>query len=286
MNKLAIILLSLTIVNCTAPSVVVKVKEVKRSFEVILVKDSKKLDRKDKVVIAVIDTGFNKKYMKDVKLCNTGHKSFVDKKAYNDPMYDEHGHGTHIAGLIAKNIKVDYCLVIIKYYSPYIDNGNIITKSNEAFRYAIDLNVDMINYSSGGVEPDNTEQELIKEALGKNIVIAAAAGNEGKSFKHQAYYPAMYDKRIIVVGNLTTNENGKAVRAPTSNYGKQVDVQVFGTNIRSVNGAMTGTSQSTAIVTGRIAKYVKDYRLTEAMRKLNNQGRDNYHSPLYKYMRQ
>jgi len=178
---------------------------------------------------------------------------------------------------------VDYCLVILKYYKKGF-TGNVAA-GIKAIKEAVKQNVDMINYSGGGKDPIEIERKYVNMALDKNMVFVAAAGNEGKSFEDQTYYPAMYRRDIIVVGNLMVDDN-RAVRAPSSNYGEEVDLQVFGTDIKSVNGeVMTGTSQSTAIVTGRIAKYVKSYRLTEAMRKLNNQGRDNYYSPLYKFMK-
>lgn len=235
----------------------------------------------DQVKIAVIDTGFDKKYEKQVKLCKTGHKSFVG----DNSTQDNHGHGTHIAGLIAKNSKVDYCLVIIKYFDP-LHRGNNLLNTILAFEHAIAQDVDMINYSGGGIESSDVEKKVILKALNKNIVIVAAAGNEGKDFKDQTYYPAMYDKRIIVVGNLTKNNKGKVIRAPSSNYGKEVDLQVFGTRVQSLNGPMTGTSQSTAIVTGRIAKHVKSYRATELIRKIEGKGTDSYYSPLHKFMGQ
>jgi hypothetical protein len=183
------------------------------------------------------------------------------------------------------NTKVDYCIIVLKYYSPKYQGDNLIN-SNRAFRWAIDQNVDMINYSGGGVDLGGRRIIQKAEALDRNIVIVAAAGNEGMNLKEQGYYPAMYNKNIIVVGNLTTDNDDNVIRAPSSNYGKEVDIQVFGTDIESVNGIkMTGTSQSTAIVAGRLAKHVKSYRLTEYMRKMDGKGTDSYYSPLYKYTR-
>jgi len=227
-------------------------------------KHKHRVDNKGRIVIAVIDTGFNSRYEKSVKICKDGNKSFVNGIKSTE---DDHDHGTHIAGLIAKNAKVDYCIMVLKYYSPNRMHDNTIANSNAAFRWAIDHNVDMINYSAGGISYSELEKALIVEALDKGIVIVAAAGNEGKDYKDQPYYPAMYDKRIIVVGNLKKKKD-KFVRAPSSNYGEQVDLQVLGTNIRSVNGVMTGTSQSTAIVTGRMAEHIKGFKaIHKHMRK-------------------
>jgi len=78
--------------------------------------------------IAVIDTGISLDRIQDASLCKTGHKDFT---GYG--LNDNHGHGTHIYGLIdqyAKNIKlktnsdvallsktsVSYCQIIIKFY--------------------------------------------------------------------------------------------------------------------------------------------------------------------------
>lgn len=287
MSKLLVIILSsFVVISCTAPVIIkrkIRIDRTEKGFTIRLVKNKYRVDRGNKVVIAVIDTGFSIKYKDQVRLCKKGHKDFTADK---NPLIDRHSHGTHIAGLIAKNIKVDYCIIVIKYYSPDGPGYDNLINSNKAFRWAIDQGVDMINYSGGGLDSSESEKALIEKALDKNIVVVTAAGNEGKNFKDQTYYPAMYDSRIVVVGNLHTNDEGIVERNPSSNFGSEVDVQVFGTKIKSVNGIkMTGTSQSTAIVTGRIAKHVKNYRLTETIRKYNNQGRDNYYSPLYKFMR-
>jgi len=200
------------------------------------------------IKVAVIDTGIDAASSHD--LCTFGHKSFVNNSS---PLKDTHGHGTHIAGLISKYAgKGDWCMVAIKY--------------------AIDLKVDYINISGGGFQPNDGEKALIIKALNKGIKVVVAAGNGDDNHvavnldKDCSYFPACYDKRILVVGNLKDTDSNpdfvtwsgeKLSRAPSSNYGSYVKRWEVGTNVESTlpgnrRGRMTGTSQATAIVTGKL----------------------------------
>jgi len=212
------------------------------------------------IKIALIDTGFDMKYRDQVKLCDSSlHRDFT-----NTGLHDTNGHGTHIAGLIAKYAKVDYCLIILKYY---VKNIRTLPKSILAIDWAKLKGADIINYSGGGVEPSEIEKYSVISALDAGIVFIAAAGNgeriggknKGYKLTNKTYYPAMYDSRIVVVANV--KPSGK--RYPGSNYGGPTDLSVIGIDIESIlldeNGElvkMTGTSQSTAIVTGRLVQEV------------------------------
>jgi subtilisin family serine protease len=130
-------------------------------------------------------------------------------------------------------------------------------------RRAIELKVNFINISGGGPEYSETEYQLIKRALDSGIKIVAAAGNDGHdiSIESNRYYPASYDKRITVVGNLA--ENGS--RAPSSNYGGPTNRWEVGTAVRAripctnpnshnCSGKLTGTSMACAVATGKLVK--------------------------------
>ena len=174
---------------------------------------------------------------------------------------DNHGHGTHIAGIISRNAgNSDYCLMVLKYYDPKVTNSDNLKASTKAFKYAISQNVDIINYSGGGTEYDETECKVIKQALDKGISVVAAAGNEGKGFDKQAYYPAMCDSRILVVENIGID--GK--RMASSNYGpdtlKAVGELVMSLMPNNKYGLMTGTSQATAVITGKLVKFLDNNR--------------------------
>ena len=224
------------------------------------------------VRIAVIDTGIADDLLKHKFLCKDGHKDFS-----NTGLTDRHGHGTHISGLVdqyakdfifkddfntlnnreIENIQIDYCQVIVKYYDPTI-TSNTLKATIESFKWAIKQKVDIINYSGGGTEFSQQEYNVVMEALNKGIKVVAAAGNERTELSYEGkgkYYPAMYDKRIYIVGNLVSMQSRKI--ASTSNYGDPVNTWEVGTNVYSrlpgnSFGTMTGTSQAAAIKSGRL----------------------------------
>lgn len=240
-----------------------------------LVLANSKLESKQ-IKVAVIDTGIDTSLLSKGPFCKEGHKDFT-----GTGIQDTHGHGTHVAGLIeqyAKNIVLDeiadsatlnsikknFCIIVIKFYDPN-DQVNSLKNSIRSIQWAIDQNVDIINYSGGGNESSPQEKSVVIKALNKGIKFVAAAGNNRSNIDEKKYYPAMYDSRITIVGNLvksivrlpsaTKDENV----APTSNWGMSVNAWEMGTRVLSrlpngTFGYMTGTSQACAIKTGKIVR--------------------------------
>ena len=208
-------------------------------------------------VIAVIDTGLglNTESAK-AHLCKFGHKDFTSLQTYtnfpntiNPVPTDEHGHGTNIAGLIDKYAgERNYCMVILKYYSPLSTQEDNLANTVRAIEYAMNIGVKYINYSGGGMEFSLIENRAVKKFLDKGGKFIAAAGNEGKDIDVFPFYPAKDDKRVISVGNL--NINGQI--AETSNYGESVTRWERGTAMTGFGVTMTGTSQATAVAAGKI----------------------------------
>ncbi len=220
------------------------------------------------VIVAVIDTGFDFKSdwkeemelypsLRKPRMCKYGNKDYTGLG-----IEDHHGHGTHIAGTIAQYAYgANYCLVMMKFFDKDKDNLNNMALELKSLQRAINLKVDIINYSAGGKEKNNVECKLIKKALDAGIIIVVAAGNEHADINKEPYYPAMCDDRVIAVANA--NKDG--IYAFTSNYTNNVEKNsrglykedgqgVFSVLPNNSSGSMTGTSQAAAIRTGKIIK--------------------------------
>lgn len=202
------------------------------------------------IKVAVIDTGFGYDGRgKEAKLCKNGHKDFTVPNSPDSVPLDVHSHGTNVVGLIEQSLNsVNYCIVIIKYH--HISAGwKNLESTIKAFNYASEIKADYVNYSSGGEDSSAPEKIAVERYLNGGGTLITAAGNDGKELgKNGTYYPAMYDRRIIAVGNL----NADMTRHTTSNYGKLVTRWEVGQNKTAYGITMSGTSQATAITTGKI----------------------------------
>lgn len=192
------------------------------------------------LVVAVIDTGLHGSKISQTQLCDIEHKSFVP----GEDIYDRHGHGTNVTGLIKKHAgNGDYCIVVIKYYST---GKNSLMNLINSLEYAYSIKPDIINLSGGGYWPVIQERDIILKILNSGIYFITAAGNEKKDLGEKCvYYPACYDKRTWIVG---------AKDVVSSNYGSVIDVYVDGHKKTGFGVTMSGTSQSTAIFTGSVIK--------------------------------
>lgn len=220
-------------------------------------------NHKGPIKIAIIDTGmgFSDKGA-DAKLCQYGHKDFTDEQVFSD-IYktkisvpkDTLGHGTNITGIIdyfAKKSGLDYCLVIIKFYSKEKGDSYNGRTSEKAIQYAVNLNVDIINLSGGGTSSSIIEKRAIESFLNNGGTFVSAAGNNKTNLdlKGESFYPAMYDSRIVSVGNI--NRDGSI--NSSSNFGEKVKRWEIGENVSVYGITLTGTSQATAVATGKLIK--------------------------------
>lgn len=200
----------------------------------------------------------------------------------NNDLSDNHGHGTHIAGIIGaeggngvgiSGVAPKVSLMVLKYYDPKAPGVNNLMNTVKAIEYAVKMNAHIINYSGGGLEKSPHEIAAIKKAQKKGILFVAAAGNEKSNSDEHGYYPADYDLDNII--SVTAVDKSRKV-LDSSNYGmNSVDLAAPGNNIFSLlpngqYGFMTGTSQATAFVTGVAALVMaQDADLKNAPEKIN-----------------
>lgn len=183
----------------------------------------------------------------------------------NNKLDDNHGHGTHIAGIIGaeagngkgiSGISPQVSLMILKYYDPKVPNTDNLRNTVASVKYCTKMGASIINYSGGGTEYSQEERDAVAEAERKGILFVAAAGNERSNSDQHHYYPADYKLKNII--SVTAIDPSTEVLS-SSNYGiETVDIAAPGQNILSTlpnnsYGFMTGTSQATAFVSGAAA---------------------------------
>lgn len=187
-------------------------------------------------VVAVIDTGvdYTHKDLADNIWVNEGEipgngidddsNGYVDDvhgvdfvEGDSDPM-DEHGHGTHVAGIIAMTpgngggVGVAYGAKIMCVRAGQANGSFASTDIAKAIKYAADNGADVINMSFGGTGRSYLVESALQDAF-PSCVLVAAAGNDGlptTDAKQAGYlftediYPAGYK---YVIGVMATDNN-------------------------------------------------------------------------------
>ncbi|MCB0113248.1 MAG: peptidase S8, partial [Caldilineaceae bacterium] len=207
------------------------------------------------IIVAVVDSGVNNAHPDLVGRILDGYDYVNDDE---EPL-DDHGHGTHIAGLIAANANngigsagiCPFCSILpVKV----LNASNVGTWSDVAsgIVYAVDHGAQVINLSLGGTSNPPVVQDAIDYATANNVLIVAAAGN---SRTDTPFYPAAVEQVIAV--SATRQDD---TRWTLSNFGEWVDISAPGYTIYSTyydlnnyyNGYiyMSGTSMAAPHVAG------------------------------------
>jgi len=203
-------------------------------------------------VIAILDTGIdvNHEDLKDKVIANIN--------LTNSPTVDDiHGHGTHIAGIIAAASNNGIGIAGLASKSRLMnvkvadDKGRVeATTVAEGIIWAVDNGANVINISLEIREPSPDLEKAINYAWDQGVLIIASASNLNSQI---LVYPAAYEKSIAVVATKQDDKVG-----PLSNYIDYVDIAAPGFDIYSTlpdnnYGFMSGTSFATAMVSGLAA---------------------------------
>lgn len=199
-------------------------------------------------VVAVIDTGCAFEAKGDIPAASDlkGVKfvkpyDFVNK---TKAAYDDHGHGTHVAGTIAQATNNGHGTAGVAYNASIMplkvltEHGSgMVSDIADAIRYAVDNGAHIINMSLGGPRASTVLARACTYANQRGVTIVCAAGN---SSREGVGFPAAYPECIAVSavgpdGNLSFY----------SSWGKEVAVAAPGGNYRSPSERANGVLQNT-----------------------------------------
>lgn len=234
--------------------------------------------------IAVIDTGIDYAHpdLASNMWVNTAEKNGLpgvddDGNGYIDDVYgydfinndsnpfDDHGHGTHVAGIIAARGNNGLGVVGVSWKASlmalkFLDANGSGSSSDaaEAILYAASMGAKIMNNSWGGGGYSQVLYDAINHANSVNALFVAAAGNGGydqigDDNDTTPFYPANYDlPNVLSVAAADQND----ALASFSNFGSTtVDLSAPGVNIYSTlpgnnYGYLSGTSMATPYVSG------------------------------------
>lgn len=211
------------------------------------------------VRVCVVDTGID-----DTHPALNPLVAEIDFVNHDNDATDDHGHGTHVAGIIAsrdalyKGVAPDVSLMAAKVldstgsgWSSDVING---------INWCVSHGADVINLSVGGSTlytsacDSNLDAQAVNNAVNQGVVVAVAAGNSGSV--NGISSPGCASK-AITVGAIDKNDG----RTIFSNEGSELDVVAPGVSVTSLNAplkgggfvAFSGTSMATPHVVGLAA---------------------------------
>jgi len=232
--------------------------------------DSKNIEQKRIIKIAIIDSGINDCDELDGKVVKSFNVIHDSSKTF-----DGYNHGTPIAGIIAGNtlgVNPNVALYDVQFLSE--DGNGDLEHLVKGIEWAIDEDVDILNLSFGFQKSNAILEEVITRANKENILVIAAAGN---TFGFGVDYPAKLPN-VISIGSVNDNLS----KAYFSGEGK-IDFVTVGSNLKSITNKgdvayFDGTSFSAAYFTGVVSLLISELsNKKEAYKFINNQLKNFAH---------
>lgn len=208
------------------------------------------------VLVAVIDTGINASHeLFDGVLCDEGlwynaitHKNgrdYINDDCNNGKLI---GHGTHVAGIVAQEIKKygleDYIKILPvkagdsngRFDSVAVVDAISYVKDLATQNKTIVINMSLTSYYWG---KNSNVDVAVQSAVREGVIVCAAAGNKGYNSSSSGYSlgsPACLEN---VIGVMNYGEG--LIPAPNSNYGAAYDIAAPGQEI--ISAAKSGETE-------------------------------------------
>ena len=202
--------------------------------------------------------------------------AFYDFLAFKRRPYDDNGHGTHVAGLVAgdgtasmgkyRGAAPGCGIIALKVLDRY-GNGSqddVLRALRWIREYRQQLWIRVVNISVGTTCNSKRNHarllESVEQLWDEGVVVVTAAGNQGP--RPGSITAPGSSKKVITVGSSDLLEGRSAIsgRGPTAECVCKPDIVAPGNKIMSCvpgkpysYGVKSGTSMSTPLVTGAIA---------------------------------
>jgi hypothetical protein len=231
------------------------------------------------VKVAIIDTGVDHSHF-ELSANYAGGYDFVNGDA--DP-FDDHGHGTAVAGIAAAAINgsgtigvgPEISILAVKVLAA--DGYGYLSDVVAGIDWAVENGASVINMSLGTTHNSSLLKTTVDKAASRGVVLVAAAGNtSGGSLT----YPAAYDA-VIAVGATDANDKLASFSALGSELvapGVSIKSPWPGGGYKTISGTSASSPHVAGLAAHLIANGTSGVRkvLQEAVVDLGAQGYDVY----------
>ena len=226
---------------------------------------------KRKVKVAILDSGINKSHeMFNGRTILSDSTAFIQSSG-SYSYYDDNGHGSHVAGIIADGTPNNVQFIIIKIFnsSGRGDGASIL----QGMEYAHKCGADIINFSGGvSTSPTATTSQLnalkniLKNYWQHGTLLVCAAGNDGANLDETRQFPAFMPYNIAISATYFDPYDPEFLFTlyGWNNCGDQVDFCAPGTDIVSASNTNNSgyvTMSGTSMASPQVAAAAADIKL-------------------------
>ncbi len=205
--------------------------------------------------IGVIDTGVDRRHP-DLKDRIRDYRNFTDPDIKN--VTDENGHGTHVCGSLSASNTGKGVVGVAPRSELYVakafdkDGASSEDRIINALYWLAEKEVHIVNMSFSATDFTDKYRDVIGEIYQKDIIMVAAAGNQGEM---GVGYPAKFPSTITVAAVDMMKRT-----TAFSSVGDEIDVCAAGKDVYSTYpnnkyALLSGTSMATPLISGSVALF-------------------------------